>query len=246
MKNQVPDDQIADSNSKNLYKLGGWSALLVGALFLAEMITYMVSSAPSLSDAAGWLMFFQKNRLLGLVDFGLLEFYGLVLFVPIFLALYVALKRASQSFMSVAVILAFMGIAINFATSKLFALLSLSDLHAAATTDALKSQFLAAAQATLAQSAQGGFGGGVEGGIPMAVAGLIISAVMLRGRTFGKVPAFVGILANGIGMLMYFNVAARRAFDGSPFFGLFFLLSVLWFFLIGQRLLRLGSRLSEL
>jgi len=245
MKNQVTDDQIADPNWTSLYKVGGWGALIVGALFMTEMIVYIASSAPSLSDAAGWLMLFQTNRLLGLVDFGLLEFYGLVLFVPIFLALYVALKRAHESYMTVAVILAFVGIAVNFATSKLFALLSLSDLYATATTDALKSQFLAAAQAVLAQSAQGGIGGGIEGCVPLAAAGLIISIVMLPGKTFGKVTAYVGILANGIGLVMYINAAVRPAFGGSPFFVPFFLLSVIWFFLIGQSLLRSGSRILK-
>jgi len=241
MNDQVTNDRIEDTKWKSLYKVGAWSALIIGSLFILEMIVYIASSAPSLADAAGWLMLFQKNRLLGLVDFGILEFYGLVLFVPMFLALYTSLKRVSEGYMSIAAILSFTGIAVNFATSKLFSLLSLSDLYASAETDAQRSQFLAAAQAALAQSAQGGIGGGVEGGIPLAVAGLIISAIMLRSKILGKGTAYVGILANGIGLVMYIRVAAVTAFDGSPFFGLFFLLSVIWFFLIARRLFQLGQ-----
>jgi hypothetical protein len=241
MMDQVTNDQIADSKWRSLYQVGGWGALIVGTLFIIEMIVYIASSAPSLADAPGWLMLFQKNRLLGLVDFGILEFYGLVLFVPMFLALYVALKRASESYMMIAAILAFVGIAVNLATSKLFSLLSLSDLYAAATTDALRSQFLVAAQAALAQSAQGGISGGVEGGIPLAVAGLVISFVMLRSKIFGKASAYVGVLANGIGLVMYISAAAGPAFGGSPFFVLFFLLSVIWFFLIARRFFQLGQ-----
>lgn len=241
MMNQVTNDQTTDSNRKSLYKVGAWSALIVGALFIIELIVYIAGSAPSLADTAGWLMLFQKNRLLGLVDFGILEFYALVLFVPMFLALYVALKRASESYMAIAAVLAFVGIAVNFATSKLFSLLSLSDLYAAATTDAQRSLFLAAAQAALAQSAQGGIAGGVEGGVPLAVAGLIISAVMLRSNIFGRGTAYVGILANGVGLVMYIRAAAAPAFEGSPFFGLFFVLSVMWFFLIARKLFQLGQ-----
>lgn len=136
--------------------------------------------------------------------------------------------------------LAFTGIAANFATSKLFTLLTLSDLYAAATTEALKSQFLAAGQAALAVSVLGGISGSVEGGIPLAFAGLIISAVMLRSNILGRVAGYVGILANGIGLAMYIN-AAGPAMAGSPFFGIFFLLSVLWFILIGRKLLQLGA-----
>jgi hypothetical protein len=237
-------EAIADSKWKGLLRLGGWSGLIIAVLFLREMIIYIASAAPSLADAAGWLMLFQKNRLLALVDFGILEFWGLVLFVPMFLALYVGLRRANESSMADGAVLAVMGIAINFATSQLFPLLSISGLYAAAATDAQRSQFLATAQAALAQSAQGGIGGGVQGGIPLAVAGLIISAVMLRSRTFGKVTAYMGLLANAAGLMMYVSAAFVTAPEGSPFFGPFFLFSVVWFFLVGRRLLQLSGMLG--
>jgi hypothetical protein len=232
--------KTADSNWQNLYKVGGVCALIVGTLFIIEMIVYIATSAPSLMDAAGWFTLLQNNRFVGLVDFGILELYALVLFVPVFLSLYAALRRASESYMAIATVLALVGIAANFATSKLFSLLTLSDLYTAATTEAQKSQFLAAGQATLAVSALGGISGSVEGGIPLAVAGLIISAVMLRSNILGRVVGYVGILANGIGLVMYIRAAAAPAVAGSPFFGAFFLLSVIWFILIARRLFLLS------
>ena len=158
--------------------------------------------------------------------------------VPMFLALYAVLRRASESYMAIAAILAIVGIAVNFATSKLFSLLTLSDLYAAATTEAVKSQFLTAGQATLAVGALGGIGGSVEGGIPLAVSGLIISIIMLQSNILGRTVGYVGILANGIGLVMYFNAALAPAMAGSPFFGVFFLFSVIWFILIGRKLLQ--------
>jgi len=237
---QITNDQAADSKWKSLYKAGGAGALIVGTLLLVEMIAYIATSAPSLADATGWFSFFHKNRFIGLVDFGILELYALVLFVPMFLALYAVLRRASESYMAIAAILAIVGIAVNFATSKLFSLLTLSDLYAAATTEAMKSQFLAAGQATLAVGALGGIGGSVEGGIPLAVSGVIISIIMLRSNILGRSVAYVGVLANGIELVMYFNAAVAPAMAGSPFFGVFFLLSVIWFILIGRKLLQLS------
>ena len=196
--------------------------------------------SPPPDTVIGWFTLFHTNRLIGLLDFGILELYGLVLFVPLFLALYAALRRTDGSYMAIATGLALVGTAANFATSKLFTLLSLSDLYAAAATEAQRSQFLAAGQAALAVSAAGGIGGSVEGGIPVAVAGLIISAVMLRSAIFGKVTAIVGVLANGAGLAMYVLAAAGPAMGGSPLFGIFFLFSVLWFILIGRRLLQLA------
>ncbi len=228
------------ANQRSICAIGGVCALAIGTLFLIEMIVYIASSAPSMADASGWFTLFQTNRLLGLIDFGILELYGLVLFVPMFLALYAALRRASESFMTIAIALGIVGIAANFATVKLFPLLTLSDLYAAATTAAQKAQFLAAGQATLALGALGGIGGSVEGGIPMAVAGLIVSVVMLRSNILGRGVGYIGILANGTGFVMYLRAAAAPALAGSPFFGAFFMLSVLWFILIGLRLFQFG------
>lgn len=238
MNAQITENQKADSKWKSLYKAGGASALMIGTLLLIEMIAFITTSAPDMADAAGWFGLFHNNRFIGLIDFGILELYGLVLFVPMFLALYVLLRRASESYMAIAAILAFVGIAVNFATSKLFSLLTLSDLYAAATTEAMKSQFLAAGQATLALGALGGIGGSVEGGIPLAVSGLIISVILLRSNILGRTAGYWGILANGIGMVMYFNAALAPAMSGSPFFGIFFLFSVIWFVLIGRKLLQ--------
>jgi len=135
--------------------------------------------------------------------------------------------------------LAFVGIAANFATSKLFSLLTLSDLYAAATTTAQKSQFLAVGQATLAVGALGGIGGSVEGGIPLAIAGLIISVIMLRSNILGRAAVMwdpgkwdrIGdVLQCGLG----------PSHGRFPFFGVFFLLSVIWFVLIGLRLIQIS------
>ena len=238
MNTQITNDQDANSKWEGLYKAGGTGALIVGTLLLIEMIAYLVTSAPELTDAAGWFNLFQNNRFIGLIDFGILELYGMVLFVPMFLALYVVLRRASESYMAIAAILAFAGIAVNFATSKLFSLLTLSDLYAAATAEVMKSQFLAAGRATLAVSALGGIGGSVEGGIPLAVSGLIIAVIMLRSNILGRAVGYLGILANGIGLVMYFNAALAPAMSGSPFFAIFFLFSVIWFILIGRKLLQ--------
>ena len=242
---QIANDKVVDYKWKGLYKAGGVGALIVGTLLLIETIAYIGTSAPSLADAAGWFSLFHNNRFIGLVDFGILELYALVFFVPMFLALHAVLRRASESYMAIAAILAFVGIAVNFATSNLFSLLTLSDLYAAATTAAMKSQFLAAGQATLALGALGGIGGSVEGGIPLAVSGLIISAIMLRRNILGRAAGIVGILANGIGLVMYFNAALAPAISGSPFFGPFFLFSVIWFILIGCKLIQTKGNFNE-
>jgi len=71
-----------------------------------------------------------------------------------------------------------------------------SDHYAAATTDAQRSQFLAAGQVTLTGLAEGQ-GTGVYVAFTLnAIAGVIISAVMLRSTIFSKVTASVGLVGN--------------------------------------------------
>ena len=67
-----------------------------------------------------------------------------------------------------------------------------------------------------------------------SLAGITISAVMLRSNTFGRVTAYAGILGNVVGLGLYV-----------PTIGLF--LSVvsgpvlwIWYILIGRKLLQLG------
>jgi hypothetical protein len=62
-----------------------------------------------------------------------------VLMVLVLLALCIALRRASQSFMAIALTAGLVGIAAYFASTTAFEMLSLSDQYAAATTEAQRS-----------------------------------------------------------------------------------------------------------
>ncbi len=238
----VPAARVARSRAHGLYRAGGLSAALVGALLIVETIIYLTSSAPSLADAAGWFRLFQTNRLIGLIDFGVLELGAMLLFVPMFLAIYVCVKRTSPAYAAIAGLLALAGIAANFASNPLFPLLTLSDVYAATASEAARAQFVAVGQALLATGSLGGIGGSVEGGLPLAVAGLILSAMLLRGNVLGRAAAYAGLLANGLALAMYVRGAAGPVLEGSPFFAPFLLASVIWYALIARGLLRLVGR----
>jgi hypothetical protein len=236
----MPQIRIAGKERGSLYRAGGAAGGLVVALLIAETIAYLTTSAPSATDAAGWFRLFQTHRLIGLIDFGLLELCAMVLYVPMFLALYICLRRSSPTYTAIAALLALAGIAANFGSNPLFPLLTLSDLYATA-GEAAKAQFVAVGQAILAAGALGGIGGSVEGGFPLAVAGLIFSVVVLRSKLLGRGTAYVGFLANATALAMYVRAAAAPALDWSPFFGPFLLLSVIWYVLVARGLLQLGK-----
>ncbi len=117
-QNQLTDVEIADSNWKSLYKFGGAAALIVAVLFPIEIIVMIAYPLPS--TVIGYFTLFQSNRLIGLLDLYLLEIPAYALFVPMFLALYAALRRANESYMALATTLAIIGIAVFLATNNPF------------------------------------------------------------------------------------------------------------------------------
>jgi fumarate reductase subunit D len=232
--NRVSDAETADSAWKSLYRVGGAAALIMALFIPIQVIIFLVWPPPS--TVIGWFTLFQSNRLLGLLDMDLLLIVDQVLMVLVLLALYAALRRASQSWMSIALTAGLVGIAAYLASATAFEMLSLSDQYAAATTDAQRSMYLAAGQAMLAiwQGTAFDVGYILEG-----VALLIIAVVMLRSTLFGKRTAYVGIL---LGVMSLVPPTAGTV-------GLFFALGSLvpleiWDILIARRLFQLG-RLEE-
>ncbi len=138
----------------------------------------------------------------------------------VFLALYVALQRVDRGLALIALTLALLGIAVFFATNNPFSMLSLSNQHAAAATDAERTYLLAAGQAILANTNQRAVGGFNMGLFLVSVAGLILSTVMLRSNAFGRPTAVVGILANALSLADYL----RQALTSSPIVALLVIL----------------------
>lgn len=219
---------------KPLYRIGAVAALLVVVLYVSQIIVFVASPPPS--TVVGYFTLFHKNALLGLLDLDLLSIVDYVLFVPMFLALYMALRRVSPSFMVIATSLAFVGIAVYFASNTAFEMHSLSNQYAAATTDAQRSLFVASGQAMLAIYQGTAFDVSY---VFLAIAPLIISVVMLQGNTFGKVTAYVGIVANVLAVGLFV-----------PAIGVFLsLISVvgllIWYVLIAWRLFLFAQRASN-
>ncbi len=225
------------SHWTRLYQVAGAAALITAVFLPIQIIVFFICPPPG--TVLGWFALFQSNKLMGLLDFDLLMVVDQVLLVPIILALYIALRQTHESFVAVGVALWFVGIMGYFASNPAFAMLSLSDGYAAATSDAQQSIFLAAGQALFATWQGTAFQVFYFVG---SIAPILISAVMLRSHSFGKTIAYLGILGNVIAFGLYF-----------PPVGVYIsLLSVVvlepWYILLGRRLFQLGhleSRTSQ-
>ena len=218
-----------------LYKVGATAALIVVAFIPIQIILYLAwpppGFQPTSGNVIGWFTLFNKHALVGLLQLDLLLVVDEILGVPIILALYVALRRASESVMAIATALGLVGTAAYLSSNTAFAMLFLSQQYATATTEAQRSQFVAAGQAMLATYMGTAFQVNyVVGAFVMVMTAL----VMLRSKLFSKATAYVGILASVIGLGLYVpRIGIFLSVASVPFLAV-------WNVLIARRLFQLG------
>jgi hypothetical protein len=227
---------------RGLYKTGGVAALIIAVLLIGEIAVYSV--LPRSSTAAEHFAVFNDNWLAGLLTFDLLGMIAYILFIPTILALYLALRRNSESIMLMATILFFVGITDFLATNTSFSMLSLSHQYAAATTDAERSMFLAAGQTMLTLFNENAF---LVSYVIVSAAWTMISIVMLRSHVFSRITAYAGILAGSTGIIAVVlehvsSIPVILTISIALYFAAIVFLFI-WVVLTGRRLLRFGTNI---
>jgi hypothetical protein len=238
MSHKLRHDTV-DTAYKSLYKLGGTAALIVAALTLGEIVFFMFYPQPG--TILDWFNLFQTNALIGLLDFWGFEIPMYLMFILVFLALFVLLRKTNQSLMAIVMICVILGSANFLATNNPFSMLTLSNQHAAVKTDAEKTALLAAGQMILANTNQRAVGGFNIGLFLVSIAGLISSLVMVRSQIFRRSTAYIGILAFALSLADYLRQALTQSMIISLLvilLGALFLL--IWFVLVGMRLYQFG------
>jgi hypothetical protein len=180
-------DGMKTAQWKTLYRAGAAAPLIALVLYSSQFLI-MICGEPFPTTAEGWFALSQRNRLMALWYLNALDIVSFALLGVMFLALYVALRRVRPSWTLMALYFALLG-AVVFIVPRMLtlSLLPLSDLHAAATTEAQRAMALTAGETlshmTTATPQTLGF-------LFMAVAGLIVSIVILQGRSSGSSSAF--------------------------------------------------------
>jgi Domain of unknown function (DUF4386) len=179
-----------------LYVVAATTALLA-VLFVAEAVfVFLVWPPPT--TLVGWFALLQRNGFLGLLELDLLLVASYILLIPVYIALFVALRRVSQSLMAIALAFNLVGAALILAANPSVAMLNLSNTYVTATTDVQRVTTLAAGQALMANWTGTPF---VLGYLLGAFALLITGAVMLQSKDFSKLTAYLA-LAAGVLMLV--------------------------------------------
>jgi hypothetical protein len=235
--NQILDIvETADPRWKDLYRIGGITSITLAILVIIAVIAFFIwPYKPSLTSTINVFTTLQNDRLGGLIALDLPFIVGTLLSVIPLLALYAAPKQVNESYALIALTFGIIAVVSLIPARPISELVSLSDGYAAATTNAARSQYLAAGEALLV------FFNGTAWLVDIvfsSISGLIISFLMLRGRIFSKATAYPGIII---------NIAALGFFI--PIMGLLSLFlatlgGVLWQFMAGRRLLQLAQAIA--
>lgn len=232
-------------NWKSIYIIGGiaaFLAVLVFRRFLAvELMAFNglgIFQMPQIepTSALEWFTILENNQLIGLILLGLVDMINYLLVGLIFLAMYGALRKTRESVMELVIVLSIVSISIFIASNQALGLLKLSNQYHATISDPQRSIYLAAGEA-LSVNIQGM--GWYVSLFLIYLAGLIISIVMLLSNIFNKATAWIGILANGFGLLLFPTLLFAPAIIwlppslSAPF-------RVTWYVLIALKLFKLA------
>lgn len=190
-----------DPPPTELFRVGAMAALLMSLLIPIALAVFAAWPPPLEGDAEEWFEVFDRSPVLGLLSMDLLLIVVLVLEIPLLLAVYAALRGSNQWLMAIATVVGLVGITVHVATNPAVEMLTLSEHHRAATTDAERAVFVSAGEAALARYEGTGFHFNyLLGG---TLVPLVVSTVMLRGKNFGRGVAYTGLMAAVINLGLY-------------------------------------------
>lgn len=225
-----------DPSWKDLYRVGGVSALLYVLLYLVAIGLVFALPLPPTSGGEATLQYIADNRFIYIVE-QVLWLVPSVLAMLVFLALYMALKDLNKSYAAIGALIGIaswaLAVALPTTGGGSPSLVYLSDQYQAATTAAQRAAFATAAEDLIAQN---NIPSAV--GIMTTIGLLIVALVMLKG-VFPKVLAYLGIITGSLGIVS--EILRPILGISYTFYGV---LLLVWFGMVGWKLYRLGQALG--
>jgi len=226
--------ESADPRWKDLYRIGFIACAAFPAFILIAVIAYFIwPYSPGSTSVADIFADLQNNRLGGLVSLDL----SVVVLMPVMilevLALYVALKQINESYALIALVLGLMGALLWLVSKPLVEMVALSNLYATATSEAERSQYLAAGETLSAISSGTAW---MLSQFLISISGAISGLLMLRCNYFSRATAYMGIALAVFGISFWIpGIGAILSLLGT-------ILGVGWYALMARDFYRLGWR----
>jgi hypothetical protein len=215
---------------QKLYRVGGIAALLLAIVYVIIVLLYARVGAPP-SGADAWFRYLAGKTTIWWWILGLSVFTDF-LYVPVALALYLALKEASRNAMLLATASVGLFVVLDLAVtwSHYASILTLHGEYSRASDEAQRAGYLAAANyasAVLTSRLEI-----VYAIVTLSFGILVIGFVMLRG-VFHKITAYLGLATGILGIAALTRLSL--AIIGNA------LCATVWLFLVGYRLYQLAQ-----
>jgi hypothetical protein len=220
-----------DPEGRWLYRVGGVSALVLGVAYIVTIPLYAHVGPPP-SGGEAWLRYLAGKTTEWWAILGLSVLTDL-LFVPVALSLYLALKGVDRNAMLVATAFVGLFVVLDLAVtwSNFAALISLGSDYAAATSDVQRAAYVAAADyasAVLASRLET-----VYAIVVLSSGILVIGLVMLKG-VFGRSTAGLALVTGVLGIVSITGFGVAIIMNA--------VVATVWVLFVGYRLYRLGQR----
>ena len=228
------DDSVAAASPwRLLFKVAGIGALLTAVLVPLQVVAFIAWPLPE-GGVIEWFELFQDSPFIGLVSFDLVILLEEILLIPIVLALYVILRRSSESLALIAAGMWFVSIALFVGSNTGFEMLALSNGYADAATSAERATYVAAGQGMLTAYMEQG-SSFVVGYVLASVAGILVGIAMLRTTVFPRMAAWAAIVANVLGFGLFLPGIGVLISILSVF------ILIAWYAIVGWRLVGLAG-----
>lgn len=225
-----------ESEPRVLYRLGGWSALVLGVSYVVITGLYAASGAVPSNGGQAWLEYLDGKSGLWWGITGLSVFTDL-LFLPMALALYAALRGGNRPVLLIGVVLLALFAILDLAVTwpNYAALITLSGSYAGSADGASRAALVAAASFPSSVLGSGLFR--LYAILVPALGIFAISAVMLR-VPFSRAAAYTGVATGVLGIVYVAGTLASSALGALVI--LTSVLTTIWVLIAGYRLIGAG------
>jgi hypothetical protein len=238
----------AEKQWKNIYTSGCIFVIVALAILFADIIIGNITGG-NLSmlpkTATERFQQFHTNRFLGLYNLDFLNMTVQIIMIPVYFALYGANRDQNRPLSLLALIIFLFGSELMVANNAALPMLEISENYYSVEGESQKVIYAAAGESLLARGTHGSLGM-LPGFFLPNVANLIISIIMLKGKTFGTINSLTGI-AGSILMILYVILVSFVKEAGTSATALAMpggLLLMTWMILFSIRLYRLGRKAS--
>lgn len=221
-----------DPQWRDLYRVATVAAVGVTLLVIIAIVVFFIwGYAPREVPTAEILDTLQTNLVGALFSLDLVLLITQLIMVAPLLALYVVLRPVNPSYALIALALGLISVVLSIVARPITELVYLSDQYSAATSEAARSQYLAAAETLVAI-----FDGTawMIYTVFLALSTLITSVLMLDSPHFTRLTAWIGI-ALGVTSLGFFMPVVGPLLLLVATFG-----GIVWYVLVARVFYRLG------